>query len=182
MKLIINLLLIITILLSYVVVSSAQTPDGVTPAEENVCDILLKTNENVWGICNAFCEAKDCDSQKIFDKSCSQLLKNFVKNSSNKTPMPCLPDNFCTDFLGNYYINPVKDCEEIKTEEECNNSFQPYKDCRVYGDDTVGCVWDYKNGSCINGYKVTAKYCCTDSFELTPEPIELRTSRDAYNY
>jgi len=37
----------------------ATTPDGETPAEESVCDGLPDAQ---FGICNAYCEAMDCDS------------------------------------------------------------------------------------------------------------------------
>ena len=33
--------------------------DGVTPAVETVCDGLA---DELFGLCNAYCEAKDCDS------------------------------------------------------------------------------------------------------------------------
>lgn len=36
----------------------AQTPDGTTPAEETICDGLEGA---AFGLCNAYCEAKDCD-------------------------------------------------------------------------------------------------------------------------
>lgn len=183
MKKLINVLLITTIFISYVSISFAETPDGVTPAEESICDILLKEghNENVWGICNAFCEAKDCDSQKIFDKSCSQLLKNFIKKTNNKIPLPCLPDNFCTDHLGNYYTNVVeKGCESVTDSNICSISFTPFGLCEKIGDDTSGCVWDPITKFCLPGAKISEKYCCTDSFELNPEPIELRTNREGY--
>src|SRR5260221_520465 len=37
----------------------AQTPDGMPPARETICD-----NESgaAFGLCNAYCEAMDCDS------------------------------------------------------------------------------------------------------------------------
>ena len=37
----------------------AQTPDGLTPSEETVCD---RYEGNAFGLCNAYCEAMDCDS------------------------------------------------------------------------------------------------------------------------
>jgi len=37
----------------------AQTPDGQTPAEETVCD---HESGAAFGLCNAYCEAMDCDS------------------------------------------------------------------------------------------------------------------------
>ena len=42
-------------------VASAQTPDGETPAEEQVCDPLRAdgVTKGLYGLCVAFCEAHD---------------------------------------------------------------------------------------------------------------------------
>ncbi len=39
----------------------AQTPDGETPANEGVCDVLQAdgTTKGLYGLCVAFCEAQD---------------------------------------------------------------------------------------------------------------------------
>ena len=37
----------------------AQTPDGLPPARESVCDAETGA---AYGLCNAYCEAMDCDS------------------------------------------------------------------------------------------------------------------------
>ena len=37
----------------------AQTPDGVTPANEGVCDGLQGATPGLYGLCVAFCEAQD---------------------------------------------------------------------------------------------------------------------------
>ncbi len=41
--------------------SHAQTADGQTPAEENICSTWGFTGK-VSGLCNAYCEAMDCDA------------------------------------------------------------------------------------------------------------------------
>ena len=41
--------------------ATASTADGLTPAEETVCDGAGLTGA-LWGLCNAYCEAMDCDS------------------------------------------------------------------------------------------------------------------------
>ena len=38
----------------------ALTPDGKTPAEETVCEGLSGA---AFGLCNAYCEAMDCDGE-----------------------------------------------------------------------------------------------------------------------
>ena len=70
--------------------SFAQTPDGLTPAEEFVCD-LDKGNGALFGLCNSFCEAKDCDSESPFAsaKSCQTTYDLYVDKSGGLEP-PCV--------------------------------------------------------------------------------------------
>ena len=51
----------------------AQTPDGSTPAEETFCDDNF--TGRLQGLCNAFCEATDCDSleAKASATACQRL-------------------------------------------------------------------------------------------------------------
>jgi hypothetical protein len=64
----------------------ASTPDGHTPAEETVCD-----NENgaAFGLCNAYCEAMDCDSPAphAAPVACSRVLAHFQRITGR--PLPC---------------------------------------------------------------------------------------------
>ena len=46
----------------------ASTPDGMTPAEESVCDELHEATPGLFGLCVAYCEAQDCDFE---DAICS---------------------------------------------------------------------------------------------------------------
>ena len=69
----------------------AETPDGTTPANEGVCDVL-KTNATpgLYGLCVAYCEAQDLDS---FDKGPPnvKILANYNKKKQAGDPdMPCL--------------------------------------------------------------------------------------------
>lgn len=74
----------------------AKTPDGKTPAEETVCDGEIGAG---FGLCNAFCEAMDCDLLPIFggdgdplpnasEKACLRTLDNYIKLTGN-TAFPC---------------------------------------------------------------------------------------------
>jgi len=67
--------------------SIAKTPDGKTPAEETVCDEVSKS---LFGLCNAYCEAMDCDSDSphASDKACEKALTNYEKKSGGDAP-PC---------------------------------------------------------------------------------------------
>lgn len=68
----------------------ASTPDGETPANEGVCDILLGATPGLYGLCNAYCEAQDLDS---FDKEPprTKILDNYRKKMTASDPdMPCV--------------------------------------------------------------------------------------------
>ena len=82
--------------------AAAQTPDGMTPAEEGVCDVLTGATPGLYGLCVAFCEAQDCEATLdpatgivTFDPSCKQssvqVLENYYKKAGDSDPqMPCL--------------------------------------------------------------------------------------------
>jgi hypothetical protein len=66
--------------------ASAKTPDGMPPSEETICD-----NETgaAFGLCNAYCEAMDCDSPNhhASDIGCESVRRNFERKTDR--PMPC---------------------------------------------------------------------------------------------
>lgn len=160
----------------------AQTPDDLTPSQEMVCDSLLDgVSDNLWGLCNAFCEAKDCDGLLKLDKSCSQLLNNFEKRSGGKISMPCLDENFCVDVFGKKHIYPVDACEKVFNEKDCTFSFQPAKACEnITGNNTSACTWNVKEMRCVAGISVDKRFCCEDVKEKNPDPIEIREANPAY--
>ncbi len=61
----------------------AKTPDGQPPSKENPCAGLSKA---AFGICNAYCEAQDCDVHPR--PSCETLRKNFQK-ATGQSKFPC---------------------------------------------------------------------------------------------
>jgi hypothetical protein len=70
----------------------AQTPDGETPANEGVCDVLQAQgiSPGLYGLCVAYCEAQDLDS---FDKKppSAKILANYNKRKQASDPaMPCV--------------------------------------------------------------------------------------------
>lgn len=71
--------------------------DGIPPSGEDVCDVLNApgVSNGLFGICNAFCEAKDCDEYAPGDepRSCQRLLANYDRKASDSDPaMPCLAE------------------------------------------------------------------------------------------
>jgi hypothetical protein len=78
---------------------SAKTPDGMPPSVETVCSGLPGA---AFGLCNAYCEAQDCDVHPR--PSCPVLRKNFQKLTGSAV-FPC--DRRC----GNGRIDRGEDCD-----------------------------------------------------------------------
>lgn len=91
--------LIVMLLLLIPAGSFAKTPDGAPPSEETVCSGLQGA---AFGICNAYCEAQDCDVHPR--PSCARLLANFRRI----TGMPSFP---CDTICGDGTIGPGEDCD-----------------------------------------------------------------------
>ncbi|MCR4347285.1 MAG: hypothetical protein NUV55_08820 [Sulfuricaulis sp.] len=69
----------------------AETPDGITPANEGVCD-GLKTNATpgLYGLCVAYCEAQDLDIVGDKETPNNKILANYRKKMQAGDPdMPC---------------------------------------------------------------------------------------------
>ena len=85
-------LIVFSLVFSFALASVAKkTPDGQTPAEETVCDGLQGA---AFGLCNAFCEAQDCDYLDVLTNSCWHLLENYQKITDFPGP-PCVCRDVC---------------------------------------------------------------------------------------
>jgi len=63
------------------------TPDEQPPAEEQICDPAAGLRGAAYGLCVAYCEANDCETQP--DKhACDVLLSNFTRITGD-TSVPC---------------------------------------------------------------------------------------------
>jgi len=64
-----------------------RTGDHIVPSQETVCD----GDPFSFGLCNAYCEALDCDSATPLGtpRACSRLLRNYKKKSGGIAP-PCV--------------------------------------------------------------------------------------------
>jgi len=69
----------------------AQTPDGETPAVEDVCDPLVSATPGLYGLCVAYCEAHDADLLADLDVPNRRILENYNKKKTEfDPPMPCI--------------------------------------------------------------------------------------------
>lgn len=69
----------------------ASTPDGSTPANEGVCDVLRGGTPALYGLCVAYCEAQDLDLVGDKETPNNKILANYRKKMQAGDPdMPCL--------------------------------------------------------------------------------------------
>lgn len=69
----------------------ASTPDGETPANEGVCDILHGGTPGLYGLCVAYCEAQDLDVIGDKETPNNKILANYRKKMQIGDPdMPCI--------------------------------------------------------------------------------------------
>lgn len=88
----------------FTITTHADTPDGLTPAQETVCDPLKADGitKGLYGLCVAFCEAHDYADPSIplteadldvITKSApsGRILSNYNKKmTATDPPMPCI--------------------------------------------------------------------------------------------
>ncbi len=94
--------ILVAVLLFAGVAAYAQTPDGETPANEGVCDVLIGATPGLYGLCVAFCEAQDwADEDVPITEAEFELLKNrspsgriltaYNRKKTDSDPdMPCI--------------------------------------------------------------------------------------------
>lgn len=150
--------------------STAAFADGLPPSEEDDCDVLQLpgVTPGLFGLCNAFCEAKDCDKYADGDmsSSCEGLLANYEGRASDSDPvMPCLQEE-----------TVVCPCWPPETERlEDGGMGLPGVGCGVNipGLGTLA-IYDDSEGNAIS-FAVTPDGCEYMN-TMIPDPIELPVS------
>ena len=82
-------------------IALAKSPDGLTPGEETICDSLKSATNGLYGLCVAYCEAKDFDFLNSPEPTNSQIniLKAYNKLKTDADPdMPCIQTTDCPCF------------------------------------------------------------------------------------
>lgn len=129
----------------------AQTPDGETPAVETICDPLLhNASPGLFGLCVAYCEAKDCNSNPVavaqcqaenpgdpwgvHSCGCGRLLDNYNRKRQAGDPeMPCIQES-CPCFDAEFLAN------ELSAVTVCIDTSVPRREqTLVNGSDSDGC-------------------------------------------
>ena len=87
-------------------IAIAQTPDGLTPNMESVCDAETGA---AFGLCNAYCEAMDCEFEtpQASQTACDKVASKF-NNITGRT-LPCKLDCPCIDLIPEFadFLNNV---------------------------------------------------------------------------
>ena len=87
----------------------AQTPDGTTPAGEDICTRWGYTGK-VNGLCKAYCEAMDCDAEipQASQTACDRVLNNIL-GMLGETPFPT-----CADGDNDGWPNGLDNCPDVE--------------------------------------------------------------------
>jgi len=86
----------------------AQTPDGETPAGEDICTQWGYSGK-VNGLCKAYCEAMDCDAAipQASQTACDRVLNN-IQGMLGETPFPT-----CADGDNDGWPNGLDNCPDV---------------------------------------------------------------------
>ena len=132
-----KLIWVLGFLLVFTGTAMAGTADGLTPAEETVCDDAGLSGAP-WGLCNAYCEAMDCDSDtpKASLEACSKTAMKYEEKTSGSV-LPCeeIP---VSDQDGDGIPDETDNCPLIVND-------QSDSDLDGVGDVCDNC-WDLENG------------------------------------
>ena len=114
-----KLILVLGLLLVFAGTAMAGTADDFTPAEETVCDDAGLSGAP-WGLCNAYCEAMDCDSDSpnATDEACSKTAEQFAEKTSGDL-MPC-EQTTSHDTDGDTILDDVDNCELVSNVDQAD--------------------------------------------------------------
>lgn len=91
-----------------------QTPDGDTPAVEDICTTWGFTGK-ITGLCNAFCEAMDCDdaNPQASEQACTRVLDRIMVALPEGVPFP-----ECVDVDGDGVANGIDNCPDVANPDQ----------------------------------------------------------------
>lgn len=100
-----HLTLFFALLLLCTGVALAKTPDGLPPSVETVCDDEVGA---AFGLCNAYCEAMDCESEAPHASpvACGRVREHFLRITGRNLaceaqPCPCTSIPGFNEILAN---------------------------------------------------------------------------------
>jgi hypothetical protein len=100
MRTLIKFILPLCLVLTFAGAAAAKTPDGSPPSQETVCDGQTGA---AYGLCTAFCEAMDCDSDapQASQNACDKVGAKFLTITGQAPPcaVPACP---CVDGVPDF--------------------------------------------------------------------------------
>jgi hypothetical protein len=101
------------LLLGLSIGSQAQTFDDLNPAVEDICT-RWGFGGNVNGLCNAYCEAMDCDSAnpRASDQACNRVFDKIIV-ALGDTPFPT-----CQDVDDDGVPDGIDNCPEVPNPDQ----------------------------------------------------------------
>ena len=95
--------------------AGAGTPDGLTPAVEDICTTWGLSGQ-VNGLCNAYCEAMDCDSAdpQASDQACNRVFDKII-GALGDTPFPT-----CQDVDDDDVPNGLDNCVDVPNSDQAD--------------------------------------------------------------
>ena len=157
-------------------VAQVQAADGLTPAEETVCDKAYSGTGALWGLCNAYCEAMDCDGKAVdaADAACAKVYENFIAKSGGKK-LPCgVFGKPCKLRCDNDYQDDYATCKKQYA--------IAYKTCK---DDSCYLEAKIILDNCIDNAKVSFNLCYAEKCylnECAADCYDLHLKADANCY
>ena len=121
--------------------SALGTPDGLPPPMEHICDAEKGA---AYGLCNAYCQAMDCDSAtpSASENACQKVADKFMQLADR--PVPC--SEACPMYLNvNFPLfnelvstpGSIVGCEYGSTELMWNQDPRSLKVVEATGDETA---------------------------------------------
>jgi len=107
-----QLSLSVAILLSLAGAASAQTADGQTPSSESICDNF---SGRAQGLCSAYCEAMDCDSDlpHATPEACERVALQFQGAAGGALPL-------CVDMDQDGITNALDNCPALANGDQAD--------------------------------------------------------------
>jgi hypothetical protein len=93
----------------------AGTPDGLTPAVEDICT-KWGFSGTTNGLCNAYCEAMDCDdaNPQASEEACTRVFDKIILGLDG-TPFPT-----CNDSDNDGVPNGLDNCPDVANEDQAD--------------------------------------------------------------
>jgi len=118
----------------------ASTPDGQTPSREDVCDGYTGA---AFGLCNAYCEAMDCDDDPNADQQACDTVGAKFTARTHEAP-PCDAHDWTCEDVGGSAAEPTEACPAKEGALQC-----------TFGEPTI---W-YCDTAAFDAYGANTKFC-----------------------